>query len=318
MIERKIGALILLFCFCFCLLPIAAQAASERVRPIIPENRCRLTIIYSYEDAAFSEAEVKLYRIAEVSEDYKYTLTPAFETYRLALNGIQTTGEWNVIRTTLETHIIASGIEPDAVSKTDENGQVCFENLKTGLYLAVIGQVSQGTLRYRFDSALVALPGTGQDGNWQYEVSVKAKGELLPPAEPEKVTELKVLKLWKGDEGKETRPNQVEIEIFRNGVSYEKVVLSEENHWSYSWQAKDDGAGWAVVERNVPQGYVMTVAVRETSFVATNTWIPLQPEDPVDPPKTGDTTNVMLYILLMMASGTMLMILGITRKRTGI
>ena len=318
MIERKIGALILLFCFCFCLLPLVAQAASDGVKPVIPENRCSLTISYGYEDTAFSDAEVKLYRIAEVSADYQYTLTPAFETYRLALNGIQTTGEWNVIRTTLEAYIVAGGIAPDAVSKTDEHGKVCFEDLQTGLYLAVIGQVSQGELRYRFDSALVSLPGTGQDGNWQYAVSAKAKGELLPPAEPEKVTELKVLKLWKGDDGKETRPKQVEIEIFRNGVSYETVVLSEENHWSYSWQAKDDGAGWAVVERNVPQGYVMTVAVRETSFVVTNTWIPLQPEDPVDPPKTGDTTNVMLYILLMMASGTMLMILGITRKRTGI
>ena len=317
MISRKMGIIFILLCLCFCLMPyqVMATSTSDAVEPMIPEKECSLTISYCYGETAFSGIEVKLYQIAEVSADFQYTLTQTFESSGLILDGIRTADEWNVVRSTLETHILADNIAPEFTAVTNADGQVNFGALKTGMYLAIVTQGEGQNLRYRFDSALIALPGLGPDGRWQYQVSVKAKGEALPPVEPDKVTELKVLKLWKGDERQENRPKQVEIEIFRNGISYETVILSEENHWSYSWKAKDDGAGWAVVERNVPEGYVMTVAVRETSFIVTNTW---GSGDSGDPPKTGDTTNVLLYILLMTVSGTMLMILGITRKRTGV
>ena len=90
------------------------------------------------------------------------------------------------------------------------------------MYLAVVNQVTQGDLHCRFDSALVALPGLGEDGRWQYEVSVNAKAECLPPIDPDEKIEFKVLKLWKGDEGRSDRPESVEVEIFRDGISYEK------------------------------------------------------------------------------------------------
>ena len=153
------------------------------------------------------------------------------------------------------------------------------------------------------------------DAHWQYQVEVNAKGEALPPIEPDEELELSVLKLWKGDEGQNDRPESVEIEIFRDGVSYETVILSEENHWAYTWFAKDDGSTWTVIERNVPQGYTMTVEERQSTFVLTNTWTPTYPDDPGKPPQTGDTSNIMLYVLLMTLSGTMLIISGVTRKK---
>ena len=60
----------------------------------------------------------------------------------------------------------------------------------------------------------------------------------------------------------------------------------------------------------------MTAEARGSTFVLTNTWTPTQPDDPIKPPQTGDTANVLLHILLMVASGTMLIILGITGKKT--
>ena len=281
----------------------------------ITSNKCSLTISYCYGETAFSDVQVKLYRIAEVSADFRYTLTQPFKASGLILNGIQSAGEWNVVRSTLKAYILAYGIEPDTASVTNQNGQVCFDSLGTGMYLAVVNQVTQGDLHCRFDSALVALPGLGQNGRWQYEISVNAKAEFLPPIDPDEKIELKVLKLWKGDEGRSDRPKSVEVEIFRDGISYEKVVLSEENHWSYTWSAKDDGANWSVVERNVPHGYTMTVEERESSFVITNTLISSTPDDPGDVPQTGDTSNIMLYVLLMTLSGTMMIILGVTRKK---
>jgi hypothetical protein len=318
MIKRKIGCIVVTLCLCFYLMPyqVMAVSTSDAVEPIIPENECSLTVSYCYGETAFSGIQVKLYRIAEVSADFKYTLTQSFGDSGLILDGIRTAGEWNVVRSTLEAHILAYNIAPEFTSVTNEDGQACFKNLRTGMYLAIVNQVEQDDLHYRFDSALIALPGLGQDGRWQYQVSANAKGEVLPPVDPDEKVELKVLKLWRGDEGRTDRPKSIEVEIFCDGISYKTVILSEENHWAYSWSAKDDGLSWAVVERNVPKGYTMTVEERQSTFVLTNTLTPTDPDDPGQPPQTGDTSNIMLYVLLMIASGSMLIILGVTGKKS--
>ena len=60
----------------------------------------------------------------------------------------------------------------------------------------------------------------------------------------------------------------------------------------------------------------MTVEKRDNSFVLTNTYTPEYPSEPSDPPPTGDTTNIMLYVVLMIGSGSLLIILGIIEKRS--
>ena len=317
MINRKLGIILFLLCFCLHWMPFQVMAAStsDAVEPIIPGNKCSLTVSYRHGETAFSGVQVKLYRIADVSADFQYTLTRSFQASGLILDGIRTAGEWNVVRSTLEAHILADNIAPEFTSVTNKDGKASFASLKTGMYLAIVNQVEKDNLHYRFDSALIALPGLEQDGRWQYQVSVNAKGEVLPPVDPGKTVELKVLKLWRGDEDRTDRPKSVEVEIFCNGISYQTVILSEENHWAYSWSAADDGSSWTVVERNVPKGYTMTVEERESTFVLTNTWTPTDPV-PDKPPQTGDTSNILLYVLLMIASGSMLIILGATGKKS--
>lgn len=345
MITRKIGIFVLLLCFCFSFVQLGLQVASAS-DPF--ENSCSLTVSYRYGESAFSDVPVRLYKVADFTADYRYILTQSFTIYGLSLNGIESAGEWNVVRSTLEAHIVANSIAPDMVSATDQNGSVCFDEIEKGMYLAVVDLVVRDQWQYLFDAALVAVPGRNQDGSWYNAVSVNAKAEALPPVDSDEEIELKVLKLWKGDQGQTNRPESVTVEIFRDGVSCETVVLSEENHWCYTWSAKDDGAIWSVVERNVPQGYSMTVEQKESAFVLTNTWTPTPPEDPDDstnptdptdstnpsepsnpttpttpkdpdePPKTGDTTNILLYILLMTISGTMLIVLGVTGKKASV
>ena len=313
--KRRIGIIVFILCFCLYLIPCQVQAAStaDAKEPISTDENCSLTISYCSGGIAFSELPVKLYKIATVSADYQYTLTSSFEKSNLILNGIQTVGEWNVIRSTLETYILASGVTADFNTVTGSEGKASFDVLKPGLYLAITDRVVQDKTTYVFDSALIALPGLGADGLWQYQVDVTSKSEIIPPGE-DKETELKVLKLWKGDNGSSARPTTIEVEIFRNGTSYQTVTLSEDNHWTYTWSAKDDGSAWKVVERNIPTGYTMTIEERETSFVLTNTLDRDIPDNP-DPPQTGDTSNILLWFILMIISGSMLIILGITGKR---
>ena len=317
MAKRKYAIIAILLCCCFYLLPIYAQASStaDAAAPIDPETICSLSLSYQYDGTPFGNVPVSLYKIADVSSDFQYTLTPLFASSGLILNGIQTSSEWNVIRYTLEAHILAQSIAPTVVSKTDIDGNVHFETLKTGLYLAIVGQVVQEDLRCYFDSALVSLPGLDVYGQWQYQVSAAAKGEALPPEDTDQELQFKVLKLWKGDENRTDRPVSIEVEIFCNGSSYQTVVLSEENNWSFAWTAKDDGSTWMVVERNIPDGYTMQLEERGTSFILTNVRKSDTPDTP-KPPTTGDTSRVLLYLIMMILSGSVLMIIGIIRKES--
>ena len=261
----------------------------------------------------------------------------------------------------MESYILSNQIAPTGTAVTDDTGKVHFTGLQSGLYLVSGVQIVQDDLTCLFDSALIALPGLNADGFWQYSVSAAAKPDVLPPVgpdgdpdeEPDGDIRFKVVKLWKGDEGNKDRPSDIEIEIFRNGISYEIKTLSEENHWAYSWKAKNDGASWNVAERNIPEGYTMTLEKRGKTFILTNVFEPDVPaisiedppekddvediediediddvddvddpdisEDPKVPsgnvPQTGDTTNILLYAVLMFVSGSILLILGMTEKR---
>ena len=296
------------------LLPCYAQAVStaDAAEPIDVTRQCTLTLFYGYDGKGIADLSVKLYKIADASAECEYTLTETFRSTQLNLNGVQSQSEWNSIRTTLEAYIVANGILENVSTRTDGVGQVRFDNLDPGLYLTVPGAVNSESVRYAFVTGLTALPGLDTEGYWQYDVVITAKGEILPPVEPEQTIQYKVLKLWKGDEGRSDRPKKVEVEIFRDGLSQQTVTLSEDNQWAYSWTAADDGAKWTVIERNVPSGYKATLEERSGTFVLTNT---RTSTSSTSTPKTGDTSNILLHMIVMYLSGTMLILLGLTGKR---
>ena len=311
MAKRRMGLLAILLCLC--LLPVTALAASttDAKEPIDTVKNCTLAIRYGHDELAFPGQTVQLYKIADVSANFQYTLAEPFGETGLILNGVQTNGEWNEIRSTLEAFILAENVQPIHTAVTDEEGMAYFEGLQPGLYLTSALTVVRADVTCIFDANLIALPGLGAEGLWQYGVAAAAKGEVLPPVQPDEKLEMKVLKLWRGDEWEKVRPQNITVEIFRNGESVETVVLSEENNWSHSWVAKNDGANWKVVERNIPEGYTMTVTKRGTTFILTNTF----GEPVTPPPQTGDSANLLLYGVLMVLSGSLLIILGIAGKR---
>ena len=312
MAKRTVAMSLCVLLVCLCMLPVsAASSTTEAKEPIRIEEACQLAISYGYETTMFAGQTIKLYQVAEVSSDFQYTLTPDFAESALSVNGIQTQGEWNTIRTTLESYIMANSIEADYEAVTEEDGQVIFSQLAPGLYLASEVTIAREELTCHFDAALVALPGLDFQGYWQSQVDVAAKPEVLPPVGPDEEAWCKVVKLWQGNDT--DRPKSVEVEIFRNGISYQKVTLSEENQWSYRWSVKNDGASWQVAEQNVPVGYTVTVQAKGDTFVVTNTWS--DPNDPQTPPQTGDSFPVMLFVVLFYLSGSLLLILGIAGKR---
>ena len=311
MAARTMAIIALTLCLCLIWAPCAgAVSTADALAPISVDAQCTLTLTYGCNGLVFANIPVKLYRVAEVSAEAKYTLTPNFQNTGLELNGIQTNGEWDVIRTSLEAHILANSITPDCTAATDSNGRAVFSGLEPGMYLAAAAHTEQEGWHYNFRSALIALPGLDESGLWLYDIAATPKPDILPPSEPQEL-QYQVLKLWKDEGSKEKRPTSIEVEIFRNGESQETVVLSKENNWSYRWTVPADGARWQVVERNIPEGYVLTVEHRATTFVLTNS----VPKDPPGTPQTGDSSNILLAVVLLNLSGAGLIALGLFRKR---
>ena len=126
MAKRRMGIIGLLIYVCLCLIPCNAHAAStaDAKEMIQPERPCTITVSYVYNGTAFSDLSVKLYKIADVSADFQYTPTTRFQSTGLRLNGVQSAGEWNVIRSTLEAHIIANAIVANDTAATDRTGRV--------------------------------------------------------------------------------------------------------------------------------------------------------------------------------------------------
>ena len=314
MAKRRNVLVALLLCVYFFFAPFCVQALSTSnvEEPIILNEECTLTLAYSLGGDTYSDVSAKLYKIADISSEITYSLTPKFASTNLIINGIKTQSEWNVICSTLEAYILADKISADFTKTTNSDGVVCFDNLSSGLYLVITDEIVVDNTTVCFNSSLISLPNIDNNRNWEYNVTASPKGELIPPTDPDEKTEFKVIKLWNDDNNQDKRPNSIEIEIFKNGTSYKTVTLSNENQWSHSWSDNSSGAKWTVIERNKPDGYTMTVEQRDNTIILTNIFIE---DTPPSTPETGDTSNTMLYAIIMIISGSLLIIMGIIGKR---
>lgn len=304
---KRIFALML--ALCLAMLPCAANALStaDATEKLSLTQDCSVTAVYGSDGEVFSAAQVKLYKIADITDELQYVYTDDFAPCDISINGIQSNSEWNVRRTTFESHIAANGITPYAVDVTDDNGAISFPGLRPGLYMLSAVTAEKNGMRYYFDTALVALPGIDADTRkWSYDVQLTPKPDI--DIDDNGDVHYQVVKLWKGDSSG-SRPKSITIDILRNGVVMKTVELSNEHGWSYTWSAENDGAEWTVAEKNVPSGYKALVEKHSTTFVVTNSI------KSTDVPKTGDTANIALYIVLLCGAGIALVLIGVAARR---
>ena len=110
-----------------------------------------------------------------------------------------------------------------------------------------------------------------------------------------------VSKVWEDNSNIEgLRPQRVVLRLYKNGKAYgDKIVLSEANCWNkaVTLPVYEDGdkIQWTVRELKIPRYY--TVSYNQRSLTVTNT---LQSKTI---PKTGDTSNLLLWLLLMGVCG---------------
>ncbi len=301
--KKRILPLILWVVVCFTILqPVYVQG----VTPLDPNAEASLTLHYQKDGEGFADLQIGIYRVAEAHPDGSFSLIEPFASYPINIHGLTMQEQWDFVSQTICAYIVSDQVSPDAEAKTDASGTVCFSDLKTGLYFVreVIGENAGGT--YVFNQFMVYVPTPQSDGTYTYAVEANPKSIRFVPEKQYSIT-----KLWQDGGDQDYRPNEVTVDIYKDGELYETQILNSDNNWTYTWYVSDDDQGkWVVVERTVPDGYKVTIQQNGSHFSVINTR-----QTASDNPQTGDTFSPLFWILLMSFSGTMLLILGVYSRR---
>ena len=273
-------AMILSLVFCLNAVPVAGAANTYSVGVAVP-----------VEGQAKAGIEISLYHVGETISDEGIAWLPAYEQYQVAsdADSIQETAP------TLAAYISRDAIKPDSSAITSPSSQALFTGLDQGVYLLIGKSFSSGSKRYDPVPALVAAPQWSEtNGDWITDIQVELKSEVtdIPSGPSGNTTSVIVEKVWQGNDA--DRPTSVEVQLLKDGNPEATVTLSEQNGWEHRWTGLSCFHTWTVAERNVPNGYTVSVERDGKQFTITNeAGEEIPPEDPIPPidPANPDPTD---------------------------
>ena len=79
-------------------------------------------------------------------------------------------------------------------------------------------------------------------------------------------------KVWSDDGNRGgKRPDSVSVTLHKDGQPMEKVILSAQNGWTYTWKDLDSHFTWSVLETGIPKGYTPVYRVMDSVTEIVNT-----------------------------------------------
>jgi hypothetical protein len=286
--------------FVLALCPMYVGAA-----PVDPDAECSLTLCYQKDGQGFPDLKISIHRVAEVFPDGTFELVEPYSDYPVNIHGIKRQEQWTDAALTLYSYILTDHVPPDAEALTDDSGNVAFQGLEAGLYLVRSVKAENISGTYVFGQFMVYLPTPNADGSHSYDVEANPKCVSFVPR-----TEYRVTKLWQDVGASSDRPDDVTVDIYKDGELFETQVLNEENGWSYLWYVSSDDRGiWTVVERDVKEDYTVSVRQNGSSFSIINTHRSYI--DIPDAPQTGDSFSPAPWVIVGGLAGVVLLIIGI-------
>ena len=181
------------------------------------------------------------------------------------------------------------------------------------------------------------------NGNWKYEFTNLDKyengQEIKYTVEEEKVegyetkvegyniknsytpekTELKVTKTWDDENDKDKiRPASITVRLYANGKEKESIVLDKSNGWTYAWKSLDKYENGKEIRYTVTEdkvkGYESEIDSSNAKDIKIkNTHKPEKPNEKPKKPDTGDHSDIMMQMIMMI--GSLLGIALIARKK---
>ena len=212
--------------------------------------------------------EVQLYHVANEGKNSKFILEDRFSQYPIGLTN-KTKDEWAGQAKALETYIHRDNVEADYTKQTDSSGKVSFEQLPRGLYLVTAKVHEEDGYIYTSMPYFITIPGKTVNGKRQYNVTTKAKYEIKPVSDT--MVDYKIAKVWQDSNNKyQNRPENITVQLLRDGEVYQEVQLSEDNNWQYTWNDLSSKYQWEAIEKKKTKGYIVSVSKEESSIVIKN------------------------------------------------
>ena len=275
---------------CFTVILSVAVFNLFQVAAVDVNKKCSLTL-----NECLSGLNVHLYRVASVSKDGTYEYTDEFkdaENTSIDLNKLETSEELKNAAITLKSY----AANKEGMTKVTTSSTLTYSNLTTGLYLVVADNLVIDGKTYTYLPYLISLP-QGTD----YDVSIDFIKYSKNPSH-----EYKIVKRWV-DKGL-THPEKIEVELYNGSALVETITLDAKNNYAYSWKT-DQAINYSIKEKNV-KGYKGIVSSssneQSTEYIITNTSV----DTPSTNVKTGDSTRINHWIMLMSAAGLLLIVLG--------
>lgn len=283
---------------CVLSLPGAHAAGYKQLTQAQLNETADLTLDYHLtngtEVQALPETTFRLFKVADVDKNIRFTPTDAFKGYpvftptadgAVKINELDADG-WTSLANTLAGYVArdTAGETPvltaDATLKTGVAGAettATAAGLPVGLYLVIGTPSSSGATTYTPAPFLAALPAwTGTDWNFAATATVKfttytAGGPGPGPAPA--TLQRQVLKVWEDDGNEDARPASITVDLLRDGAVYDTVTLSAANNWRTTWRDLSADSQWQLVEREGGGNYQVSVSLEGVTFVVTNTYL---------------------------------------------
>lgn len=269
-----------------------------------------VNLVYKNGLKPIDKVTFRLFKIAEKAED-KYVWSEDLAKYNLSLEIINKN-----LAETVSSYISRDNLKPINTVSTNNDGKATFNIEESGLYLINADEYKQENFMYYPVPVMFLI----DENNKSYDIEIKHESKLITPEptpsptpgpgpspiphptpSPEPSTNpsnplvssnsyisIKVLKHWEGDY--EETPNQVNIELLRNGKTYKEAILDENNGWKTIFRDLPSYYKYDIIEVDTDEAYRCEIEKDGNLFIVTNTYIAENIDDG-DTPKT-DTPEI--------------------------
>lgn len=323
---------------------LTAYGAENDKESSVPSEYNILRIWYKADDYVLSDKDISVYHIADISDCGDFTYTGDFSDCDIEAEELYSRDSFDTVTSALSSYISLNGIAPFKTAHINNEGCAAFEDLTRGVYFVDGFSIKNDDLVYSFGCVLFNSFFTEEKADSSEDINVYPKHQTYSAEDEE--YRCRVTKLWKDNGKKSFRPQSIEVVIFKNGEEYQRVVLSDENNWTYYWSSSDSGAVWNVAEVNAPKAYRSEVTISGYSFNIINSIVNSDTPDtptsskPTDSSKTENTskpgapvsktnggstfsqtvktghiTNVYFWILVLTVSGIAFILLSFAGRR---
>lgn len=227
-----------------CTAAMAVSALGSMTISASAADNINVDIVCKNDTTTVSNAEWSIYKVGERKEA-DFVLTGEFSDYPIDMSDFTDASKMQAVADTLDNYAKTDGITPVSTGKSFENTTAKF---------------TPSPSLIEIDKDIVA--------EGQITVYTKFTYEDIPAGD----SDYGVRKSWIVPDGQEKLiPDNIKVEIYRDGKLFDTVTLNADNNWEYFW--KDNSAAeWTVKEIDIPANYTVVTKNNDKLFLIENTY----------------------------------------------